>query len=72
MLKSYDVRMRDKAEALRSWGHARILAVESSCDETAIAVVDDGRIIRALERCSYSGGNRYSSDGGCSLQGSWG
>ena len=44
---SYEVRMREKADALRQRGHARILAVESSCDETAIAIVDDGRIERA-------------------------
>ncbi|MCQ2437892.1 MAG: tRNA (adenosine(37)-N6)-threonylcarbamoyltransferase complex transferase subunit TsaD [Clostridia bacterium] len=39
--------MREKAEALRREGHALILSVESSCDETAIAVVEDGRIERA-------------------------
>ena len=44
---SYEARMREKADALRQRGHARILAVESSCDETAIAIVDDGRIERA-------------------------
>ena len=44
---SYEARMREKADALRQKGHARILAVESSCDETAIAIVDDGRIERA-------------------------
>ena len=47
MLESYDVRMRAKAALLREKGHARILSVESSCDETAIAVVEDGRIVRA-------------------------
>ena len=41
---SYEARMREKADALRKREHARILAVESSCDETAIAIVDDGRI----------------------------
>jgi len=35
-----------KVEALRSLGRARILAIETSCDETAAAVVEDGR--RAL------------------------
>ena len=39
--------MREKADALRAKGHARILSVESSCDETAIAIVEDGRIERA-------------------------
>ena len=33
----------EKAEALAQTGHARILAIESSCDETAAAVVEDGR-----------------------------
>ena len=44
---NYESRMREKADALRKKGHALILAVESSCDETAIAVVEDGRIERA-------------------------
>lgn len=44
---TYEARMREKAQSLREKGHARILAVESSCDETAIAVVEDGRIERA-------------------------
>ena len=44
---NYEARMREKADALRQRGHARILAVESSCDETAIAIVEDGRIERA-------------------------
>ena len=44
---SYEERMRAKADALREKGHARILAVESSCDETAVAIVEDGRIVRA-------------------------
>ncbi len=44
---NYEARMREKADALRARGHARILAVESSCDETAIAIVEDGRIERA-------------------------
>lgn len=46
-MRDYDARMREKAESLRLSGHARILAVESSCDETAIAVVEDGRIEKA-------------------------
>ena len=44
---SYEERMRAKADALREKGHARILAVESSCDETAVAIVEDGRVVRA-------------------------
>ena len=39
----YDRIAREKANALIEKGHARILAVESSCDETAMAVVEDGR-----------------------------
>ena len=34
-----------QAEALKAKGHARILAIESSCDETAAAVVENGRVI---------------------------
>ena len=45
--KNYEARMRERAEALRARGHAVILAVESSCDETAVAVVEDGRVERA-------------------------
>ena len=40
---NYEERMRIKADALREKGHALILSVESSCDETAIAIVEDGR-----------------------------
>ncbi|MBR6767188.1 MAG: tRNA (adenosine(37)-N6)-threonylcarbamoyltransferase complex transferase subunit TsaD [Clostridia bacterium] len=35
--------MREKLEALREKGSAVILSVESSCDETAIAIVRNGR-----------------------------
>jgi len=45
--QTYESRMAEKAKILREKGHARILAVESSCDETAIAIVEDGRIERA-------------------------
>ncbi|MBQ3079361.1 MAG: tRNA (adenosine(37)-N6)-threonylcarbamoyltransferase complex transferase subunit TsaD [Clostridia bacterium] len=41
-----------KAQALCQKGHARILAVESSCDETAIAIVEDGRRVLANEIAS--------------------
>ena len=34
---------RRKARACIEAGHARILAIETSCDETSAAVVDDGR-----------------------------
>ena len=36
---------RRAADALQSKDHVRILAIESSCDETAAAVVEDGRKI---------------------------
>ena len=41
----YIERMRAKAAALRQAGRATILAIETSCDETAAAVVRDGRIM---------------------------
>ncbi len=41
-----------KAKELMRRGHARILAVESSCDETAIAIVEDGRRVLANEIAS--------------------
>jgi N6-L-threonylcarbamoyladenine synthase len=40
---SYAETSRRKAEALQKRGRAVILAIESSCDETAAAVVADGR-----------------------------
>ena len=39
--------VREKAEALRAKKSAVILAVESSCDETAMAIVENGRVMRA-------------------------
>lgn len=39
----YAERMRLRARALAESGHAVILALESSCDDTAVAVVRDGR-----------------------------
>ena len=45
----YEMRMREKAEELRKKGHAVIMAVESSCDETAVAIVRDGRELLANE-----------------------
>lgn len=44
---SYAHDSAEKARALREAGHARILAIETSCDETAAAVVEDGRIVRS-------------------------
>ena len=43
----YQSRMREKAAALRQKDTVRILAVESSCDETAMAVVENGRVMRS-------------------------
>ena len=39
----YEQSAREQAQRLRDAGHATILAIESSCDETAAAVVRDGR-----------------------------
>ena len=46
-MTNYESRMRAKADALRARGSAVILSVESSCDETAVAGVVNGRIERA-------------------------
>ncbi|MBP5662590.1 MAG: tRNA (adenosine(37)-N6)-threonylcarbamoyltransferase complex transferase subunit TsaD [Clostridia bacterium] len=42
-MSTFDERARARAEQLKKRGHACILAIESSCDETAAAVVKDGR-----------------------------
>ena len=44
---SWYQRAQARAERLMAQGHATILAIESSCDETAAAVVRDGREVRA-------------------------
>ena len=49
---SYMEIAREKARALKERGHARILAVESSCDETAVAIVEDGRRVISGEIAS--------------------
>ena len=41
----FEARMREKAEQLKHKEHVRILALETSCDETAAAVIEDGRNI---------------------------
>ena len=46
-MMNHQERMRAKADALRARGQALILSVESSCDETAVAVVENGRVERA-------------------------
>ena len=42
---TYIQEMRDRAEALKQQDHVRILSLETSCDETAAAVVQNGRVI---------------------------
>lgn len=44
---SYEQRMKDKAQLLKSKQNILILAIESSCDETAVAVMRNGREIRS-------------------------
>ena len=42
---SYQETSQEAISRLRGKEHVRILAIESSCDETAAAVVEDGRVI---------------------------
>ena len=42
---TYTESVRVQAEALRKKEHVRILSLETSCDETAASIVEDGRII---------------------------
>ncbi len=49
---SYQLEAQEKAEALRASGRATILAIESSCDETAAAVVRDGREVLSSQIAS--------------------
>ncbi len=42
---SYQETSQEALSRLRKKEHVRILAIESSCDETAAAVVEDGRVI---------------------------
>ena len=53
---------RRKAEELKARGTARILALETSCDETAAAVVEDGRKI--LSNVVFSQINLHELYGG--------
>ena len=54
--------MNGRVEALQRAGHATILAFESSCDETAVAIVRDGRevlanqILSQIDRHAVFGG----------------
>ncbi len=43
MEKSFDEQMLEKLNALRTQKSVKILAIESSCDETSVAVVENGR-----------------------------
>ena len=40
---SYIERMKEKAQKIRQQPVVRILAIESSCDETSVAIVENGR-----------------------------
>jgi len=42
-MQNYELNAQKRMEALRQSGHATLLAIETSCDETAAAVVRDGR-----------------------------
>ena len=42
---TYNESVRAQADALQSCDHVRVLALETSCDETAAAIVEDGRTI---------------------------
>ncbi len=47
MITSYDAAAAERLAALRNRKRAAVLAVETSCDETAAAVVLDGRFVRS-------------------------
>ena len=40
---NYEQSVKEQVARLQAAGHATILAIESSCDETAAAIVRDGR-----------------------------
>ena len=40
---NYEELAKEKHSALQRSGHATVLAIETSCDETACAIVKDGR-----------------------------
>ena len=42
-MTNYERAVRQKLTEIRTKPHARILAIETSCDETAAAVIEDGR-----------------------------
>lgn len=53
--------MNDRVEALRAAHSATILAFESSCDETAVAIVRDGRKSSPTRFCRKSTATPYSA-----------
>ncbi len=59
---NYLERMREKAQERIAAGSATILAFESSCDETAVAIVRDGREI--LANCVLSQIDQHALYGG--------
>ena len=44
---TFDQKMAARADAIRQQDTVRILSLESSCDETAAAIIENGRVIRA-------------------------
>ena len=44
---TFDQKMAARADAIRQQDTIRILSLESSCDETAAAIIENGRVIRA-------------------------
>lgn len=44
---TYDQEMKQKLDAIRRQETVRILSLETSCDETAAAIIENGRVIRA-------------------------
>ena len=54
--------MKEKLEALQSKASVRILAMESSCDETAAAIVENGRHI--VSSVIFSQGDTHALYGG--------
>lgn len=58
----YYEKMRGRVQELRADGHATVLGIETSCDETAAAVVKDGREV--LSECVFSQMDMHVKYGG--------
>ena len=56
---TYTESARAQLDALQVKDHVRILALETSCDETAAAIIEDGKILLVKEM-----DGRYSMPGG--------